>query len=263
MPTDEGSGEVLANAFSPFSPFSDLRQSNAQARWTKQGGCRRGVRSRPAAAGSPPCTPATAPPHARWRPSRSLDSMPRRAILVVIPRRRSVRRPLGCGLPAAVWRRLTEWTRARVVDQLYLEVLDRLGVGGGLDRSRASVDTMSVRARRGDHMGANPVDRGKPGSKLQLVCDGQGLPLALALTAANVNHSVVFQGLLDDVPAADAVGSAALPARNRPCGTGYDAWHCRAYCAGTGSRPGSLGEESSPRSGWDGIGGGWSGRCRG
>ena len=35
-------------------------------------------------------------------------------------------------------------------------------------------------------MGANPVDRGKPGSKLHLVCDGSGLPLTAAVTAANV-----------------------------------------------------------------------------
>jgi hypothetical protein len=50
-------------------------------------------------------------------------------------------------------------------------------------------------------VGANPVDRGKPGSKLHLVCDGQGLPLAVAVTAANTNDSVAFEALLDDVPA--------------------------------------------------------------
>jgi hypothetical protein len=36
-----------------------------------------------------------------------------------------------------------------VFDALHLEVLDRLGEQGRLDWSRASVDTMSVRARRG------------------------------------------------------------------------------------------------------------------
>jgi hypothetical protein len=63
-----------------------------------------------------------------------------------------------------------------VFDQLHLEVLDRLGAGGGLDWSRAGTDTMSVRARVGEHVGADPVDRGKPGSKLHLVCDRRGLP---------------------------------------------------------------------------------------
>jgi transposase len=58
-------------------------------------------------------------------------------------------RELGCGSPATCWRRLAEWAAAGVFDQLHLEVLDRLGEQGRLDWSRASVDTMSVRARRG------------------------------------------------------------------------------------------------------------------
>jgi transposase len=62
------------------------------------------------------------------------------------------RRELGCGSPATCWRRLTEWAKAGVFDQLHLEVLDRLGVDGELEWSRASVDTMSVRAGRGGIM---------------------------------------------------------------------------------------------------------------
>jgi hypothetical protein len=74
-----------------------------------------------------------------------------------------------------------------VFEALHLEVLDRLGVAGRLDWSRASVDSMSIRAKGGgDHVGASPVDRGKPGSKLHLVCEGPGLPLTATVTAANV-----------------------------------------------------------------------------
>ena len=58
-------------------------------------------------------------------------------------------RELGCGSPATCWRRLTEWTAAGVFDQLHHLVLDRLGERGQVDWSRASVDTMSVRAKRG------------------------------------------------------------------------------------------------------------------
>ena len=49
-------------------------------------------------------------------------------------------------------------------------------------------------------MGANPVDRGKPGSKLHLVCDGGGLPLTVVVTAANVHDTTMLQAVLDDVP---------------------------------------------------------------
>jgi transposase len=58
-------------------------------------------------------------------------------------------RELGCGSPATCWRRLTEGANAGVFDQLHLEVLDRPGEQGQLDWSRAAVDTMSVRAKRG------------------------------------------------------------------------------------------------------------------
>jgi transposase len=58
-------------------------------------------------------------------------------------------RELGCGSPATCWRRLTEWANAGVLDQLHLQVLDRLGERGQLGWSRAAVDTMSVRAKRG------------------------------------------------------------------------------------------------------------------
>jgi Transposase DDE domain len=50
-------------------------------------------------------------------------------------------------------------------------------------------------------VGANPVDRGKPGSKLHLITDGAGLPLAVAVTAANVNDVTMFEALLDELPA--------------------------------------------------------------
>jgi transposase len=58
-------------------------------------------------------------------------------------------RELGCGSPATCWRRLTEWANAGVFDQLHLVVLDRLGERGQLDWERASVDSASMRAKRG------------------------------------------------------------------------------------------------------------------
>ena len=60
-------------------------------------------------------------------------------------------------------------------------------------------------------MGANPVDRAKPGSKLHLAVDGGGLPLSLLVTAANTNDSLVFAALLDDLP------PVRTPAGQRRC----------------------------------------------
>jgi transposase len=61
---------------------------------------------------------------------------------------------LGCGSPATCWRRLTEWAEAGVFDALHLKVLDQLGMAGRVDWSRASLDTASVRAKRGGTMWA-------------------------------------------------------------------------------------------------------------
>ena len=112
----------------------------------------------------------------------------------------------------------------------------------------------------GDHVGANPVDRGKPGSKIHLACEGSGLPLTAVVTAANISDVTMLAAVLDDVP---AVLTPAGRRRTRPgkldADKGYDSAGNRAWL---GSGRGSLGVGSSRRSG-GGIAGGWSGRCRG
>jgi transposase len=56
---------------------------------------------------------------------------------------------LGCGSPITCWRRLRDWQRAGVWQRLHHMVLDQLGRDGRIDWSRASVDALSVRAKRG------------------------------------------------------------------------------------------------------------------
>ena len=86
-------------------------------------------------------------------------------------------------------------------------------------------------------MGANPVDRGKPGSKLHLVCDGGGLPLTAVVTAANVNDTTVFQAVVADIP---PVRTPAGRRRTRPAKVhadkGYDSRANRAYLRRRGIR---------------------------
>jgi IS5 family transposase len=87
-------------------------------------------------------------------------------------------------------------------------------------------------------VGANPVDRGKPGSKLHLVCDGGGLPLAAVVTAANVNDTTMFQAVVEDIP---PVCTPAGRRRTRPvkvhADKGYDSHANRAYLRRRGIRP--------------------------
>jgi transposase len=105
---------------------------------------------------------------------------------------------------------------------------------------------------RGDHVGANPVDRGKPGSKLHLVCDGGGLPLTAVVTAANVADTTMFQAVVDDNP---PVRTPSGRRRTRPgklhADKGYDSTANWAYLRRRGirSRIARRGIESSTRLG--------------
>ena len=58
-------------------------------------------------------------------------------------------RELGCGSPVTCWRRLRDRQRAGVWQRLHQLLLDELGRDGRLDWSRASLDSLSVRAKRG------------------------------------------------------------------------------------------------------------------
>jgi IS5 family transposase len=101
-------------------------------------------------------------------------------------------------------------------------------------------------------VGANPVDRGKPGSKLHLVCDGSGLPLTAAVTAANVADVTMLEAVVDDIP---PVRTPSGRRRVRPdkvhSDKGYDSQANRAWLRRRGIRPriARRGIESSARLG--------------
>ncbi len=65
----------------------------------------------------------------------------------------------------------------------------------------------------GELIGANPVDRGKAGSKYHLLIDVPGIPLAVGLSAANTHDSQLLDQLVDAVPA--VIGPRGRPGRPR------------------------------------------------
>ncbi len=56
---------------------------------------------------------------------------------------------LGCGSGSTCWRRLRDWQAAGVWEKLHTTLLNWLGDEAAIDWSRASVDSLSVRAKRG------------------------------------------------------------------------------------------------------------------
>jgi transposase len=61
--------------------------------------------------------------------------------------------------------------------------------------------------------GPSPVDRGKPGSKIHALSDRAGLPLAVAVSAANTNDSHALKPLVMTIP---AIKSRRGPPRRKP-----------------------------------------------
>jgi hypothetical protein len=94
------------------------------------------------------------------------------------------------------WRRLRDWQHASVWEALHL------GCWTGWTMTARSTG----RGRRstapacgpawGELTGANPVDRGKPGSKYQLI-DAGDLPPTVGLSPANVHDSQLLEEVLD------------------------------------------------------------------
>lgn len=82
----------------------------------------------------------------------------------------------------------------------------------------------------GPYTGPNPTDRGKLGSKHHIITDRQGIPLIFCVTGANRHDSVVFEELVDALP---AVGGKRGRPRRWPeklhADKGYDYPRCRAH----------------------------------
>jgi transposase len=57
---------------------------------------------------------------------------------------------MGCGSGSTCWRRLRDWQEAGVWRELHRVLLDRLGESDRIEWGRASLDSASVPAKRGD-----------------------------------------------------------------------------------------------------------------
>nr|WP_093697054.1 IS5 family transposase [Streptomyces sp. 2231.1] len=137
-----------------------------------------------------------------------------------------------------VYRRFARWSQARVWARLHRVILDELGAQGELDWSRFAVDSVSVRALKGQLTGPNPTDRGKSGSKIHLAVDRSGLPAAVAISAANTHDSLALQPLIASIP---PVRSRRGPRRRQPAklhgDNGYDYSHLRRWLRERGITP--------------------------
>ena len=103
--------------------------------------------------------------------------------------------------PETCLRRLKRWHRNRVFQKLYKVLLAELNGADKIDWSRALVDGATTKAPSGgEKTGPNPTDRRKLGSKVHVLVDATGIPLALQVTGANIHDVTQVIPLVDGVP---------------------------------------------------------------
>jgi transposase len=118
---------------------------------------------------------------------------------------------LGCGRTCHDY--LQELQQAGVWQRLHTRILSLLNKADQIDWGLGIVDSTSAKAPLGGaETGPNPTDRRKLGSKLHVLTDGQGLPVAVVLSAANTPDINRLLPLVVNVP---PVGGKPGPARRR------------------------------------------------
>ena len=151
-----------------------------------------------------------------------------------------------------------------------LAATSRLAAGGGVARAAPCPTRQARKARPhrlvsgvvglcqrsgekgGEETDPNPLDRGRPGSKRRLLVDGDGLPLSVVLTGANVHDSKVFEELIEGV---EQFRTPSGRTRRRPdnfhADKGYDFPRCRSVLRQRGikARIARRGVDSSERLG--------------
>jgi hypothetical protein len=86
---------------------------------------------------------------------------------------------------------LAAWSRTGLLERVHALLVRMLRGHPDL-----ILESCSVQAKRGgDLTGPNPTDRAKKGSKYHVATTGDGLPMACAVTGANVPDTALFEGL--------------------------------------------------------------------
>jgi transposase len=108
-----------------------------------------------------------------------------------------------------VYERFNRWSKDGTWNRLLEALHVRLDAAGKIDWDLFCIDGSSIRASRAA-AGASPTDgtpaepedhalgrsRGGYGSKIHLVCDGKGLPMAVTVTAGQRHESTQFEAVM-------------------------------------------------------------------
>ena len=119
--------------------------------------------------------------------------------------------PKDYGNWSTVYKRFCRWRKCGLWDRIYTSLLRKLERDCGIDDSLWCVDGSIVRAHR-CAAGSRSTEAGEPenhalgrsqggySTKVHLLTDGHGIPLALALTPGQAHESKSLETLLNAVP---------------------------------------------------------------
>ncbi|WP_230457544.1 IS5 family transposase [Leptospira borgpetersenii] len=108
--------------------------------------------------------------------------------------------PSNFGSGQTCHRRFQEWERAGVFKKIYKSILKYYDVKNKIAWDWASMDSAIVKAPKGGSLtGKNPTDRAKLGVKRHILTDGNGIPLAITLTGANVHDKHGVKDTLNSI----------------------------------------------------------------
>ncbi len=175
---------------------------------------------------------------------------------------------LGCGSGATCWRRLRDWQQAGVWERLHTRLLDWLGDEAAIDWSRASADSLNVRAKRGARRPARTrriAARPAPSTTSWWIGTASRWRCASRPPTPTTRHSSSRWSTRSPRSSARAGdrgdranvrpnSTPTRPTTPRPCGE---------PCVPAASSRGLLVAASTPASGWAGTGGSSSARSPG
>ncbi len=106
--------------------------------------------------------------------------------------------PRCFGSSSTLHRYFQLWSRSEVFSKFWTEGLLEYDTEEGIHWKWQSIDASTVKSPLGgEKTGPNPTDRGKKGTKRSIIVDGNGVPISLVLSGANVHDSKLLKDNLE------------------------------------------------------------------
>lgn len=104
--------------------------------------------------------------------------------------------PKEFGDDSTIHRTFRRWERQGIFVLMWATLVEGCEELGGVDWEWQAAEAAMGKARLGDLVGPNPIDRAKKGVKRSPLVEGDGGPLAVVVAGANVHHTQLLAATL-------------------------------------------------------------------